>query len=154
MLDTADALTNDLLAPSRRQNGRASGADGSADSGAASGQSERTAGLVAGNGNGFHDQHGLEQLKESLTGRLPWVSRVSGEPAGMWVEHVGYVDNEFEPFPRGTPFAWIGVDSWDAADAVYESLHEIARIEDSRWIGGWFRSDRGFRKIKIYPPLP
>jgi hypothetical protein len=71
----------------------------------------------------------------------------------MWIEEVGCVDNDFEPFPPGTPYVWIGVDSWDAAEAVYEAFRTIGRIDEGRWIGGWFRSERGMRKIKLYPQV-
>jgi hypothetical protein len=95
----------------------------------------------------------LQELARFVTTRLPWVSRATGEPAGMWVDEVGLVDNRFELFPPGTPFVWIAVASWEAAEAVCEALHSIGRIDSSRWIGGWLCSGT-VRRIKIYPEVP
>lgn len=94
---------------------------------------------------------GLARLASYVQRRLPWVSRATGEPAGMWIEDVGRVDNPFEPFKRGTPFVWVGVDSWEAAEALHTAFAQVGRIDESRWIGGWVQSRFGFRKIKIYP---
>jgi hypothetical protein len=104
-------------------------------------------------GQGCPPDSTLHRLGQSVNEALPWVNRDSCEPVGMWVEAVGRVDNDFEPFQRGTPYAWIGVASWEAAQAVYATFASIARIDDGRWIGGWFRSTHGFRKIKIYPRM-
>jgi hypothetical protein len=96
----------------------------------------------------------LEQLAAYIRELLPWLSRDTGQPVGMWVEETGFVTSPFEPHPVGTPYLWISVASWEAAEAVYEALHSKARIDDAMWIGGWFRTERGLRKIKIYPELP
>jgi hypothetical protein len=95
----------------------------------------------------------LAALAEQITESLPWVSRTSEDPVGMWVEEAGFVDVDYEAFPAGTPYVSVGVDSWGAATAVYEALCGIARIEDGAWVVGWAPSERGFKKIKIYPEL-
>jgi hypothetical protein len=56
----------------------------------------------------------LDELRAFVTDQLPWISKSSGEPVGMWVESVGRIDNRFEPFPIGTPYVWVAVASWEA----------------------------------------
>jgi len=72
----------------------------------------------------------------------------------MWVEGAGRVVNRFEPYPLGTPYVWVAAASWDAAEAIYEALAPVARLDDARWVGGWEEFAPGVRKIKIYPTLP
>lgn len=96
----------------------------------------------------------LDSLCDLVGGLLPWVSKSSGKPVGMWVEDAGRVDNRFEPHPPGTPYVWVAAASWDAAQAVYEALAHVARLDDAHWVGGWEEFASGERRIKIYPVLP
>jgi hypothetical protein len=104
-------------------------------------------------GGGFPETE-LDSLRDLVSGLLPWVSKSSGEPVGMWIEAVGRVDSRFEPYPLGTPFVWVAAASWDAAEAVYEALAPVARLDDARWVAGWQEFAPGVRKIKIYPVVP
>ncbi len=69
----------------------------------------------------------------------------------MWVDEVGLVKSTQEPFPPGTPYVNICAASWEAAKAISESLREVARIDDVRWVAGWRRKGATAKIIRIYP---
>ena len=152
MFDTTHALASDLMAPIRSRLVEVS-PDETCEAEALD-EMGRDLGSM---GHELADECVGDQLKELgqfITGQLPWVSKATGEPVGMWVESVGRVDNCFEPFQIGTPYVWVAVASWEAAEAVYEALASTARIDEARWVGGWQDCNHGLRKIKIYPLFP
>jgi hypothetical protein len=95
----------------------------------------------------------LSELRERLEALLPWMSRTTGRPVGMWVEKTGFVSSPHEPFPVGTPFANICAANLQAAEAVREELAAIARLDEIYWQVGWRGRDGEARMIRIYPRL-
>jgi hypothetical protein len=159
MFDPTEELTGHLLLPIQQRRSEisaegASAADrqrmgrGKRRTSATSGAADRAKGFTA------PTEVELDELRDLVSGLLPWVSKSSGEPVGMWVEDVGRVDNRFELHPPGTPYVSVAAASWDAAEAIYEALAPIARLDDARWVGGWQEFGPAVRKIKIYPELP
>jgi hypothetical protein len=159
MFDPPEELTADLLLPIRQGRSEISASAPLAANHQRMGRGKRRASALGGRRDGLQPTKvagdgELDELRDLVNMLLPWVSKSSGEPVGMWVEDVGRVDSRFEPYPLGTPYVWVAAASWAAAEAVYEALAGVARLDDARWVGGWQEFTPGVRKIKIYPVLP
>lgn len=159
MFDPAETLTSDLLRPIRAQlselSAEAAGETDHRTMARGLNQEHVAAELTSIPGDrlrGADDE--LLELQNLVTDLLPWVSKADGAPVGMWVEGAGRVETQFEPYPIGTPYVWVAASTWDAAQAVYEALVSIARLDAARWIGGWQTLEPEARMIKIYPALP
>jgi len=95
----------------------------------------------------------LAALRLFVEEHLPWVSQLDGAPVQMTVVGAGYLERPYREFPAGTPYATIGVATWEAAAAVREALWPIARLSRAAWRVGW-RTDSGtFRSIRVYPRI-
>jgi hypothetical protein len=98
-------------------------------------------------------EESLEGLRAHVRELLPWRSAITTEPTQMDVIDAGILDHDHVLFPLGTPYVVVGVDNWDAADAVRAALEPIARLDEDSWILDWARCEIYFREIRIFPDI-
>ena len=93
----------------------------------------------------------LQELAHQIGEMLPWRSAETGEPVAMAVLGTGWLEADDVLHPRGTAFVTVGVDSWDAADAVRDSLDNFAGLDEAAWALDWMPSTSAFRMIRVFP---
>jgi hypothetical protein len=132
------------LLPSRRDR-RSTGASSADPQSAARPLGDRHLALV--------DDSVLEGIRALVEERLPWISQRDGRPVQMGVVAVGFLERRYRHFDAGTPYATIGVASWEAAVAVRDALAPIARLSAAAWEVGWRGDGGAFRCIRVFPAL-
>jgi hypothetical protein len=104
--------------------------------------------------NGAHEREShfpLARLCDGVETRLPWLAATDGRPMGMRVLSSGYLEWNHPLFPIGTPYVELGVDSWEAAQALRKALAPVARLDTASWDLDWEHGAYAFRQIRIFP---